>query len=142
MDIFKVFKVFRKFDGSIDSCGAVILRTLIVSLLNIVDLVLTIISFDSNHSTFFILKYVTISLTFVMLFSWCYFYSYTAERSCDDFLYILISIITIVIVLGLEIAVLVYFIKSFSDLNSLTIIGYFIHWIPPPLSIIIACTDC
>ena len=49
---------------------------------------------------------------------------------------------TTVIVLGLEIAVLVYFIKYFSDLNSLTIIGYFIHWIPPPLSIIIVCTDC
>ena len=135
-----IFKVNREDDGQIDSCGALILRTFIISLLNIVDLVLTIISFDSEFLIFFILKYVTISLTFVMHLSWCYLYSYTAEEMCDNFFYLLISVITAIIVLGLEIAVLVYFIKYFNDLNLLIIIGYFIHWIPPPLSIIIGCT--
>ena len=134
------FKVKRLYNNDIDSFGSVMIRTLIVSLLNILDLILTIISFDSDCSIFFILKYITISLTFVMFFSCCYSYSFSPSSNSKDYIYILLSAIAAFIVMGFEISVFYYFIKYFSDLNLLAIISYFVHWLTAPLCISIAKT--
>ena len=134
------FKVNRVYNGDIDDWGAVITRNLIVSILNIIDLILTIISFNSNCLTFFVLKYINITITFMMFFSCCYSYSYSPDGKSKDYTYILLSAVVAFIALGLEIAVLVYFIKSFSDLNLIAVIAYFIHWLCVPLSIFIAKT--
>ena len=56
-------------EGEIDNCCFVILRALIMTLLSIVDLVLSIIAFDSECMTYFVLKYVSISFSFLMWIS-------------------------------------------------------------------------
>ena len=57
-------RVIGKNNGHIDSWTKLIIRILIISSLNFVDLILSIISFDHECLVFFILKYITIKLPF------------------------------------------------------------------------------
>ena len=134
MDIFEV----NGAEGDIDSLRLVLIRTVIMSLLNIIDLVLSIISFDSDCLTFFVLKYITITFTFLMWFLTCCSYSYESSDGIDAIAYCCPASTAIIIVIGLEISVLVFFILDFKDLDLLAIISYFIHWIPLPMAIIIS----
>ena len=128
-------------EGEIDNCCFVILRALIMTLLSIVDLVLLIIAFDSECMTYFVLKYVSISFSFLMWISICYSYSYTS-RDFEGMMYIIPAFIFVLINLSLEITVLVFFVRYYKDLELLALIGYFIHLITVPASIILMIKEC
>ena len=129
--------------GHIDSPIKLIIRTLIISSLNIIDLILSIISFDNECLTFFILKYISIPLTFLMWVLICASYSFIkGSKPIPVGVYTCLGCIIAVLVIAMEITILVFFIRDYDVLNLLAIIGYFIHWINIPISIIIEFTHC
>ena len=107
-------------------------------------LILSIISFSHECLVFFILKYITIPIIFLMWYFICSSYSYKegSVPLVGGAGLALAGCIIATVVIALEIPTLVFFIKGFNDLKLLAIIGYFIHWIPVPLSIIIEFTHC
>ena len=56
--------------GEVDSCGLYLIRFLIISLINIADLIISIIFFDPNCMAFFVLKFITI----ISIFFYTYAY--------------------------------------------------------------------
>ena len=60
--------------GHIDSPIKLIIRTLIISSLNIIDLILSIISFNNECLTFFILKYIYSSYFFNVDSNMCFIF--------------------------------------------------------------------
>ena len=137
------YKPLGRNKGHIDSTKKLIFRTLIISSLNIVDLILSIISFNSECLTYFILKYITITITFLMWFCICSSYSFKkGSTPFGELGYTCLGCIFATVVISLEITILVFFIKNFYDLSLLAKISYFIHWIPVPVSIIIQFTHC
>ena len=128
-------------EGEIDNVCYLILRTLIISLVNIVDLVLAIIAFDSNCITYFVLKYVSFFFSFLMWLTLCCSYSYTNE-DFEGIMFIIPGIILVIIYLALEIPVLVFFIMYYKDLVLIALIGYFVHLITIPAAIILMIKEC
>ena len=122
-------------EGEMDNVCYFILRTLIISLVNIVDLVLAIIAFDSNCITYFVLKYVSFFFSFLMWLTLCCSYSYTTQ-DIEGIMYLILGIILVIIYLALEIPVLVFFIMYYKDLVLIALIGYFVHLITIPAAII------
>ena len=122
-------------EDEMDNVCYLILRTLIISLVNIVDLVLAIIAFDSNCITYFVLKYVSFFFSFLMWLTLCCAYSYTNE-DFEGIMFLIPCIILVVIYLALEIPVLVFFIMYYKDLVLIALIGYFVHLITIPAAII------
>ena len=55
-------------DGDIDSCGLYLIRSLIMSLLNIADLIISIIYFYPNCMAFFVIKFITIFFIFLFFY--------------------------------------------------------------------------
>ena len=124
--------------GHIDSPIKLIIRTLIISSLNIIDLIFSIISFDNECLTFFILKYISIPLTFLMWILICASYSFKkGSKRIPIGVYTCLGCIVAVLVIGMEITILVFFIRDYDVLNLLAIIGYFIQWIPIIVLIIV-----
>ena len=128
-------------EGEMDNVCYLILRTLIISLVNIVDLVLAIIAFDSNCITYFVLKYVSFFFSFLMWLTLCCAYSYTNE-DFEGIMFLIPCIILVVIYLALEIPVLVFFIMYYKDLVLIALIGYFVHLITIPAAIILVIKEC
>ena len=128
-------------EGEMDNVCYLILRTLIISLVNIVDLVLAIIAFDSNCITYFVLKYVSFFFSFLMWLTLCCAYSYTNE-DFEGIMFLIPCIILVVIYLALEIPVLVFFIMYYKDLVLIALIGYFVHLITIPAAIILVIKGC
>ena len=128
-------------EGEMDNVCYLILRTLIISLVNIVDLVLAIIAFDSNCITYFVLKYVSFFFSFLMWLTLCCAYSYTNE-DFEGIMFLIPCIILVVIYLALEIPVLVFFIMYYKDLVLIALIGYFVHLITIPAAIILMIKEC
>ena len=112
-----------------------------MSLIGIVDLILSIIAFDSDCMTYFVLKYVTLSFSFLMWICLCLSYSYN-NRDFEGIMYTIPSFILFIINLALEITVLVFFVKYFKDLELLALIGYFIHLITIPAAMILMKKEC
>ena len=128
-------------EDEMDNVCYFILRTLIISLVNIVDLVLSIIAFDSNCITYFVLKYVSFFFSFLMWLTLCCAYSYTNE-DFEGIMFLIPCIILVVIYLALEIPVLVFFIMYYKDLVLIALIGYFVHLITIPAAIILVIKEC
>ena len=128
-------------EGEMDNVCYFILRTLIISLVNIVDLVLSIIAFDSNCITYFVLKYVSFFFSFLMWLTLCSSYSYTTQ-DIEGIMYLILGIILVIIYLALEIPVLVFFIMYYKDLVLIALIGYFVHLITIPAAIILMIKEC
>ena len=128
-------------EDEMDNVCYFILRTLIISLVNIVDLVLAIIAFDSNCITYFVLKYVSFFFSFLMWLTLCCAYSYTNE-DFEGIMFLIPCIILVVIYLALEIPVLVFFIMYYKDLVLIALIGYFVHLITIPAAIILVIKEC
>ena len=119
--------------GDIDSCGLYLIRVLIISLINLADLIISILFFDPNCMTFFVFKFIMIFLIFLFYFCTCCFYSFMIPENtivCMYPLFLVLIAIASIILLGLEITFLVLFILNFSALNSIVLIFYFIHWAP------------
>ena len=117
--------------GEVDSCGLYLIRFLIISLINIADLIISIIFFDPNCMAFFVLKFITIISIFFLYLCLCYGYSYIhSDDSLSGMFPLFLFFISSVIALILEISLLVLFIKNYSALNSIIQIFYYIHWIP------------
>ena len=107
------YKPLGRNKGHIDSTKKLIFRTLIISSLNIVDLILSIISFNSECLTYFILKYITITITFLMWFCICSSYSFKkGSTPFGELGYTCFGCIFATVVISLEIAILVFFIKN------------------------------
>ena len=117
--------------GHVDNLCFYLIRFLIISLINIIDLIISILFFDSNCIAFFVLKFIAIFIIFLMNLSSCYFYSYVfpkytlagCEPCCN-------SLISCIIVLGLEISLLVLFVKNCSSLNLIVQILFYVHYTP------------
>ena len=117
--------------GEIDSFGLYLIRILIISLVNIADLIISIKFFDPNCMAFFVFKFIMIFSIFLFYFCLCYAYSYTiSEYGCDAMIPVIIVFIASIILLVLEIAFLVLFILNYSSLNLIVLIFYYIHWGP------------
>ena len=117
--------------GEVDSCGLYLIRFLIISLINIADLIISIIFFDPNYMAFFVLKFITIFSIFFLYLCLCYGYSYIySDDSLSGLFPLFLLFISSLIALVLEITLLVLFIKNYSDLNSIVQIFYYIHWVP------------
>ena len=117
--------------GEIDSCGLYLIRILIISLINIADLIISIIFFDPNCMSFFVFKFIMIFCIFLFYICLCCAYSYTiSEYGCDAMLPVMYAFIPSIILLVLEIAFLVLFILNYSSLNLIVLIFYYIHWAP------------
>ena len=135
----KAIIVKEEIEGDIDSWSLVIIRTLLISLGNFADLIISIIFFDPNCIAFFIMKFITIFSIFVMYLFLCYDYSYTTGDGIDElYIYNLFYVmISFIVVLVLEIAVLVLFIVYFSALSLIFRIFYYIHWVLVPTTTIL-----
>ena len=120
-------------EGDIDSCGLYLIRFLIISLLNIADLIISIIFFDPNCITFFVFKFIIIFFFFLFYLGLCYKYSYiVGDESFIDgkILPLCIVFIFSIFLIGIEIAFLILFIKNYNALNSIVQIFYYLHWAP------------
>ena len=117
--------------GKIDSCSLYLTRILIISLVNIADLIISIKFFDPNCMAFFVFKFIMIFCIFIFYICLCCSYSYTiSEYGCDAWAPIMYAFIPSIILLVLEMAFLVLFIINYSSLNLIVLIFYYIHWAP------------
>ena len=118
-------------DGDIDSCGLYLIRSLIMSLLNIADLIISIIYFYPNCMAFFVIKFITIFFIFLFFLTLCCLYSYqVSENGMDALFPIFLAAVASIIILIFEIIFLVLFIINYSALNLIVQIFYFVHWAP------------
>ena len=117
--------------GDIDSCSLYLIRFLIISLVNIADLIISIIYFDPNCMTFFVFKFITIFCIFILYLCLCCAYSYIVSKDGIDFFgpFIVVAVSSIILLL-VEIIFLIFFIINFNALNPIVLIFYFIHWAP------------
>ena len=121
-----------------DACCVCLFKVFIIFDLlipNIGFFIVTIIPYESESKTYFILAFITqgIYLLFMILLP----LSFSKSEDCG----VCVIFLAFCTVLGIEIACLVYFIKSFSDLKLLAKIGYFAHWSYIPFLIIIICLN-
>ena len=126
-------------DSGIDKKGYFALRFFILILPNIADIILTIISYDKDYKTYYIVRYVFQLFDIICCFILSWIMSYNID--CDDTdkctdsticCYCLMPFLVIV----KEIPSLVFFIMDFGNLALLSKIGYFIHLISFLLCII------
>ena len=112
-------------------------RVLVISSPTITDLVLSIISFDPECMSYFVLNYVTIFFSILCYIIGCFLPLFEEDEGESCATCGLVGICVFIVVLGLEIAVLVIFINDYQILDLLAIIGYFIQWIPIIVLIIV-----
>ena len=105
------------------------IRVLAISSPVIADLVLSIISYDPECLTYFVLNYITIFFALLTFISGCCFFVDNDDDNCRAVCG-MISFCILFIVIALEIAVLIFFIIDYKNLELLAIIGYFIQLIP------------
>ena len=130
-----MFKFFAENDGDdsgIDKKGYLALRFFILILPNIADIILTILSYDKDYKTYYIVRYVFQLFDIICCFMFAWIISYNID--CDDtdectdctiFSYFIMPFLAIV----KEIPSLVFFIMDFDNLALLSKIGYFSHLI-------------
>ena len=100
-------KIFKNEIGQIN-WPAFFIRAIILNIPNILDIILTAISFEEEIKTYFILRFIAQSLNFLFYISAAYFSSYENLAGFS----ILFPFFFAIIFLGLEISSLVFFIKD------------------------------
>ena len=111
-----------------------ILTFFAISMPYIADLVLSILSYQEEYKTYYIIRFVTIglSLCFIIilpfLLIWGYYEDYDDDIPVCFGIIIMGSVVYIIVaILPMEITSLVYFIRNYEFLFYLGKIGYYIH---------------
>ena len=137
--------------GGYYNCNIIgrILAFLAFSSPNIVDIVLSIISYDGDIKKYYILRYVTQGICFIFTI---FFVNYTlyepyvkypSHANLDGLGFMMILIICVYFLIPMEITCLVYFIRDYDSIESNGKIGYYIHLIIIPCTSIFLCyTKC
>ena len=118
--------ILRNEEGEIN-WRAFFIRTIILNIPNIIDLILTAISFEEEIKTYFILRFIAQSLNLLFCISAACFSSYENSDGIDGMPPCIFLFCCSIFILGLEIPSLVFFIKDFETIESLGKIGYYIH---------------
>ena len=119
-------KIFKNEIGQIN-WPAFFIRAIILNIPNILDIILTAISFEEEIKTYFILRFIAQSLNFLFYISAAYFSSYENLAGFDAIIPYFFLFFFAIIFLGLEISSLVFFIKDLDTIEYLGKIGYYIH---------------
>ena len=119
-------KIFKNEIGQIN-WPAFFIRAIILNIPNILDIILTAISFEEEIKTYFILRFIAQSLNFLFYISAAYFSSYENLAGFDAIIPYFFLFFCAIIFLGLEISSLVFFIKDLDTIEYLGKIGYYIH---------------
>ena len=130
--MFKFFGDDVDNDSGIDEKRYLVFRFLILIMPNIVDIILTIISYDKDYKTYYIIRYVSQVLDIICCFIFAWILSYNVDCDEDDgcSTFTIYSFIIIpFFVIAKEIPSLIFFIKDFADLVILSKVGFFIHLI-------------
>lgn len=118
--------------SGIDSERYLALRFFIYIIPNLVDIALTIISYDKNYKAYYIVRYASQALDIICCFIFALILSYNMDSeefsNCQVFTIYCIFLLPF-IVIAKEIPSLIFFIIYFDNLVLLSKIGYFIHFI-------------
>ena len=129
------------------NCFVIILILLAISSPNIIDLVLSIITYDNDSKKYYILRYITQGLCCLYSIYVSIYITYEPyvhpKGAFEGIFLVFILILSLLVLIPMEITSLVYFVKDFNSLESKAKIGYYIHLITFPCSIFgIAFTKC
>ena len=119
-------KIFKNEIGQIN-WPSFFIRAIILNIPNILDIILTAISFEEEIKTYFILRFIAQSLNFLFYISAACFSSYENLEGFDAIIPYFFLFFFAIIFLGLEISSLVFFIKDLDTIEYLGKIGYYIH---------------
>ena len=109
---------------------------------NIIDTVLSIIAYDNDLLKYYILRYITQVLCCIysiMVINYITYEPYVHPKMGHfEEIYILMFLcLGLFILIPMEIACLVFFVKDYDSIESKGKIGYYIHLVTLPLSIIL-----
>ena len=119
-------KIFKNEIGQIN-WPAFFIRAIILNIPNILDIILTAISFEEEIKTYFILRFIAQSLNLLFCISAACFSSYENLAGIDAIIPYFFLFLCAIFFLGLEISSLVFFIKDLDTIEYLGKIGYYIH---------------
>ena len=110
----------------------IILISILFILLDIVDFILTVISYDRECLTYFILRFISQPFCLFFIFTAINFGEHIPDqknrkRGLEEGLMLIWLIFSSKLVFGMEIPSLIYFIKKYSILSLSAIIGYYMH---------------
>ena len=126
----------EKYNGEIDGFPQLILRFLFFFIPNIIDFLLTVLSYKGNIQIYYILRFIIQALYTLFCLSFSWMISYVNSDGIDSLPFLWCFICTGILVFLMEIPSLIFFIKYYSNLLLLTQISYYIHWILFPCLII------
>ena len=126
----------EKYNGEIDGFPQLILRFLFFLIPNIIDFLLTVLSYKGNIQIYYILRFIIQALYELFCLSFAWMISYVNSDGIDSLPFLWCFICTGILVFLMEIPSLIFFIKYYSNLLLLTQISYYIHWILFPCLII------
>ena len=119
--------IFELSEGDFNICSFWV-RFLLLLIPDVVDFILTIVSYDYNCKTFFVLRFITQGIIILFCMSFACFSSYLNSDGIDAIGHVCFTSCTICFALGIEISSLVFFIKNFNELQNLGKIAYYIHF--------------
>ena len=119
-------KIFQNEIGQINE-PAFFIRAIILNIPNILDIILTAISFEVEIKTYFILRFIAQFLNLLFCISAACFSSYENLEGFDAIIPYCFLFSSAIFFLGLEISSLVFFVKDFETIEYLGKIGYYIH---------------
>ena len=112
---------------------SLVIRSIVLSIPNLVDIVLTILSFDKDNKIYFILRFIAQFLNIIFCISCGTFCSYKSEDGIDGLGYFIFFASSACCYFGMEIPSLIFFIKDYYKIKFLGILGYYIHLAIVPL---------
>ena len=108
---------------------------------NIIDTVLSIIAYDNDLLKYYILRYITQVLCCIysiIVINYLTYEPYVHPKGHFEETYILMFLcLGLCILIPMEITCLVFFVKDYDSIESKGKIGYYIHLVTLPLSIIL-----
>ena len=126
----------EKYDGEIDGFFQLMLRFIFFLIPNIIDFLLTLLSFKNDCKIYYILRFINQALYSLLCLSFAWMISYVNSDGIDSLPFLWCFSCNGITVLLIEITCLIFFIKYFEELFLLTQISYYIHWILFPCIVI------
>ena len=109
---------------------------------NIIDTVLSIIAYDNDLLKYYILRYITQVLCCIysiMVINYLTYKPYVHPKTghAEEMFILIFLCLGLFILIPMEITCLVFFVKDYDSIESKGKIGYYIHLVTLPLSIIL-----